>query len=108
MATKLFCLILISYEEELYEVSSEVTFEYYGNELIEYDDALNDRNTPAYDWWQNIILPVVSKDVQMFQFVNPFEFKIVFLFTFLNLKRIDTSLRNKYCTKWQRTIITLT
>ena len=58
----LFCFIFFSYEE-VYEVSSEVTFEYYNNELIEYDDALNDRSSPAYDWWKNIILPVVSKDV---------------------------------------------
>ena len=83
----------------MYEVSSEVTFEYYNNELIEYDDSLNDGNSPAYDWWQNVILPVVSKDVQMFQNVNPCNLKNSFLFAFLNLKRIDTSLQKQ---KWDK------
>ena len=43
------------------EISGQVTFEVYDGAPIEYEPSLMDITSPQYVWWENIILPVVSK-----------------------------------------------
>ncbi|XP_072043359.1 uncharacterized protein [Amphiura filiformis] len=51
----------ITTTEGLHEVSSEITFEFYDGDPIEYEPAVRDKNSDEYLWWENEILPVLQR-----------------------------------------------
>ena len=50
---------------DVFEVDGEITFESYDGDPIVYETTVSDKYSNEYAWWENVILPVVSCDVNI-------------------------------------------